>query len=275
MSATEGPPNHPRTFGEELSRLRESAGLSVEDIAAETKISTRILKALEQGEYRYLPEKIFCRNFVIQYAVIVGADPGRLADGFEEAWERFLLASGSHPRLVVEEALPTRAFRWRFWLPMGIGASILTAAGVVILSGFGPESDLAPDPRRSTVQRLSPKDMPTAPVPTQRPTQAVEAVAESAPVPLIEVTVSVLPKMECWIHYRDRDGIAEQRLLLGGAQLRLALAGPAKVTVGDAAAVVLEVGGKQYRDLGAPGQVVHTEISDQGLVILGAGRRDE
>ncbi|MFV2071270.1 MAG: helix-turn-helix domain-containing protein [Thermoanaerobaculales bacterium] len=275
MSATEGPPNHPRTFGEELSRLRESAGLSVQDIAAETKISTRILNALERGDYRFLPEKIFCRNFVIQYAVIVGADSGRLVNDFENAWERFLLASGSHPRLVVEEAAPRRTFRWRFWIPIGIGASILLAAAAVILSGSAPDVDLSPDPRRGTAQRLRPEALPAVPTAGPRPTRVIEEVVENVPAPPIAVTVKVLPDMECWIHFRDRDGVAEQRLLLGGAELRISLAGPAKITVGDAAAVVLEVAGREYRNLGVPGQVVHTEVSEEGLVILGAGRRDE
>ncbi len=39
----EGPPNHPRTFGDEMRRMRESAGLSLQDIVNETKISKQIL----------------------------------------------------------------------------------------------------------------------------------------------------------------------------------------------------------------------------------------
>ncbi len=58
----EGPPNHPKTFGEELRRLRESAGLSLEDIAEETKISKRILNNLEAGDFRFLPQMVFSRN---------------------------------------------------------------------------------------------------------------------------------------------------------------------------------------------------------------------
>jgi hypothetical protein len=44
MTAMEGVPNHPKAFGEELQRLRQSAGLSLEDIADETKISRQILR---------------------------------------------------------------------------------------------------------------------------------------------------------------------------------------------------------------------------------------
>ena len=143
MTAMEGPPNHPKSFGEELRRLRESAGLDLADIAVETKISKGILAGLEAGDFRFLPEKVFCRNFVLQYAAVVGADPDRLAEAFDDAWERFLLASGSHPGLVASDEPPKRTINWRFWLPVGIGAAILwhtatNAAALYVQGTWGP-----------------------------------------------------------------------------------------------------------------------------------------
>ena len=120
----EGTPKHPRSFGEELQRLRDEAGLTLEDICSETKISKRVLSSLESGDFRFLPQKVFCRNFVIQYAEDVGADPGPLAEAFEAAWNRFLLASGSHPSLVIEETDLARTIRWRFWGPVAAAAAI-------------------------------------------------------------------------------------------------------------------------------------------------------
>jgi hypothetical protein len=81
--------------------------------------------------------------------------------------------------------------------------------------------------------------------------------------------------MECWIYYRDRDGVAEGRLLAGGTEERIELGGPVKLTIGDADAVSLEVAGVQYEDLGRPGQVVHTEVRSDGLVFLGTRVRNE
>ena len=69
MTAMEGVPNHPKAFGEELQRLRQSAGLSLEDIADETKISRQILRCLESGDFRFLPQMVFSRNFVAQYGI--------------------------------------------------------------------------------------------------------------------------------------------------------------------------------------------------------------
>ena len=276
MTAMEGPPTHPKTFGEELRRLRESAGLSLDDIAGETKISNRILSNLETGDFRSLPQKVFSRNFVAQYANVVGADPYCLVESFEAAWDRFLLASGSHPRLVSDETPFIRTFRWRFWLPVALAAAILIAATVVIVRGSAPGehfgADLMPSPTLQPSRRVSPTARAVAQAP---PLQSAESAAAQDKIELVTFTVRVRPEMECWIHYRDRDGVAGGRLLPGGTEERITLGGPVKLTIGDADAVSLEVAGVLYQDLGRPGQVVHTEVRSDGLVVLGARVRDE
>ena len=273
----EGPPNHPKTFGEELQRLRESAGLSLEDIAKETKISRQILSCLETGDFRFLPQKVFSRNFVNQYAIVVGADPHRVGEAFEAAWDRFLLASGAHPRLRIEEAPFIRSFRWRFWIPVFITAGILVIAAVVILrSSSTTKSRLVAEPQPSpTVSSpaISVQQNPVVgPTPSLSPVISPVSPQEATELTII---VRVRPGRECWIHYRDGNGLAGGKLLAGGSEERVVLTGPVKLTVGDAAAVVLEVGGEIYEDLGRPGQVVHTEVSSTGLTVLGSVARDE
>jgi len=89
---------------------------------------------------------------------------------------------------------------------------------------------------------------------------------------LVDLKIVVDPNEECWVRYRDREGRSEQRLLAGGETLELQLEGPVKLTVGNASAARLVVGGVTYGDLGVPGQVVHAEASLQGLIELGAGQ---
>ncbi len=266
----EGAPTHPKTFGEELQRLREGAGLTLDDIANETKISKRILLNLEEGEFRFLPQKVFSRNFVDQYATVVGADPYCLRESFEAAWDRFLLASGTHPRISEEEAPFIRTVRWRFWVPVAITAAILLAAVLVIVRGSTSNRGLVSSPNTSTPAQRTPSPAARAILPT--------AIAVPEPpaneAEMASVVITVRPEMECWIHYRNRDGVAGGKLLAGGAVERLELAVPGKLTVGDASAVTLEVAGETYRDLGRSGQVIHTEIDRSGLTVLGSRTGD-
>jgi transcriptional regulator with XRE-family HTH domain len=269
MSAMEGPPNHPKAFGEELRRLRESAGLSVEDIADETKISLQILRCLETGDFRFLPQKVFSRNFVTQYATVVGADPHRLAELFEAAWDRFLLASGVHLRAETDDTPVGRTIRWRFWVPVIVAGVILVAATVVIVRSSAPNVHLASKSRPTPVPRTPAREL-RPPV-----TRAPDATAVADDADRVSIILRVHPEMECWIHYRDRDGIAGGKLLAGGTEEVIDLMGPVKLTVGDADAVVIEVAGVKYSGLGRSGQVVHTEVSGDGLVVLGPRARND
>ena len=70
------------SFGETLRRERELRGVSLREIADETKISVRFLEALEQDRLEVLPGGVFRRAFVKQYARYLGLDPERLVAEF-------------------------------------------------------------------------------------------------------------------------------------------------------------------------------------------------
>jgi len=74
-------------FGERLRREREMRGISLDDIAAVTKIGTRLLRALEEEEFDSLPGGIFNKGYVRAYAKYVGIDE-------EEAVAEYLTAAG-------------------------------------------------------------------------------------------------------------------------------------------------------------------------------------
>ena len=58
-------------------------------------------------------------------------------------------------------------------------------------------------------------------------------------------------------------------LLRDGDRTALTLDGPVVLTVGNAASAILEVGGRTFADLGAPGQVVHLEVTHDGVRRIG------
>jgi len=273
MTSSRRTPTYPKAFGEELRRLRESSGLSLHDICAETKISHRLLQALEDGRFQFLPEKVFSRNFVRQYSRTIGCNDERLIEEFDAAWDQFRMASGTHALTSVAELPPRRAIRWGFWFPISVGAGILVAVAVVILSGTDPGQQLRHGVRSRPGAPASPV-IAQREVPADSPQPSLASVDRDE-LDVVTLTVRVEDDKECWIHYRERDGMTDQRLLFGGEELELELRGPVKFTVGNAGAVSVTVGGTRYEDLGISGQVVHTEVSHDGLVALGAGPRHD
>src|SRR6266545_3408982 len=63
------------SFGEELRRERLVREISLEEISAETKISIRLLKALEDADFSRLPAPIFTRGFIRAYSHHIGINP--------------------------------------------------------------------------------------------------------------------------------------------------------------------------------------------------------
>lgn len=67
-------------FGKELRSERVSRGVELEEISDSTKISSRYLTALEEGQFEQLPGGVFNKGIVRSYARVVGLD--------EEFWVR-------------------------------------------------------------------------------------------------------------------------------------------------------------------------------------------
>ena len=61
-------------FGERLRREREMRGISLDEVAATTKIGTRLLRALEEEQFDQLPGGIFNKGYVRAYAKHLGID---------------------------------------------------------------------------------------------------------------------------------------------------------------------------------------------------------
>lgn len=62
------------TLGEKLRQAREERGISISEVAEQTRISSLYLKSIEDDNYKPLPGGIFNKGFVKAYAKYVGVD---------------------------------------------------------------------------------------------------------------------------------------------------------------------------------------------------------
>jgi cytoskeleton protein RodZ len=85
------------SFGEKLKLEREKRKMTLEEISSSTKISTRMLHALEEDKFSQLPGGIFNKGFVRAYARTVGLDE-------DQAVADYLEASGEAPPVRAEPA---------------------------------------------------------------------------------------------------------------------------------------------------------------------------
>ncbi|MBP9945567.1 MAG: helix-turn-helix domain-containing protein, partial [Vicinamibacteria bacterium] len=66
------------SFGASLRRERELRGVSLQEIAAATKIGVRMLQAIEEDRLDKLPQGLFVRGFVREYARFLALDEQKI-----------------------------------------------------------------------------------------------------------------------------------------------------------------------------------------------------
>jgi transcriptional regulator with XRE-family HTH domain len=69
-------------FGPNLRRIRVQRGISIDKIAADTKVSAELLVGLEKNDFSEWPTGIYARAFIRQYAYAIGVDPDSTVDEF-------------------------------------------------------------------------------------------------------------------------------------------------------------------------------------------------
>jgi cytoskeleton protein RodZ len=95
-----------QTFGHQLRRHRDKRRISLQTVAAQTKVSAGFFKALENGECQRWPGGIYSRGFVRAYAAAVGLDPEETVARFAECYPEF--APIPVPDPAVEEPAPAQ-----------------------------------------------------------------------------------------------------------------------------------------------------------------------
>ncbi|THB69926.1 MAG: helix-turn-helix domain-containing protein [Desulfovibrio sp.] len=76
------------SVGQALREERERQGLSLDDVAAISKISPHTLATLEQGEVSSMPHHVYVKGFVKTYAAILKADSRKLGQMVDEAFTK-------------------------------------------------------------------------------------------------------------------------------------------------------------------------------------------
>jgi cytoskeleton protein RodZ len=112
-------------FGEHLKREREMRGVTLEEIAAATRISPRFLEALENEQWDRLPGGAFNRGFIRSVARFLGLDEENMVA--EYALETKGLNQSAATPDVGAQGMPRD---WRPAITAGVVLIVLILAGL-------------------------------------------------------------------------------------------------------------------------------------------------
>lgn len=251
----------PDEVGRLLADTREALGLSVADVAAQLRLSSRQIEALEADDYERLPGKTFTRGFARNYARLLQLDPEPLLAALEHA----LPQSGGGEIVPKTEDIPFSTGRdesgRRYLLLLGLLVLVIP----LVLYDAYRDRGVAEAPLRAPVTvpvappAVAPAPAaPTPAVPEQPPAlPAAEALPPAPPEPrTAEQPPAAAPapgeallrfrfEQESWIEVTDANGQPVARQLNPpGSEWTVRGRLPLNLVVGNAAAVTLELNGE-------------------------------
>lgn len=183
-----------RPIGERLKRAREAAGLSLEQVSAETRISTRHLEMIEQGRFSALPARTYAIGFSRTYARQVGFDEKEAVAEVRAALDASDDSRARRNVSAFEPGDPARIPSARLgWVAALLALLALGGAFFFYRSFFAPGATL-----------------PALNAPAPEPSAAKPRVAPPAgsPVPVIASGPVIFTAMEdgLWIKFYDATG---------------------------------------------------------------------
>lgn len=233
MDETE--PDDVVTVGQRLREAREAKGLSVEDIAAQTRIPTRHLISLEESDWDKLPAATYSIGFAKNYAGAIGLDRSEIGDQLRAEMGGARLPA-AYPE-VYEAVDPART------MPKGlvIGALALLVVVVLALSWLSNRSMQTEQPVAEATEATQPAAQSAAPA------------AAPAPVPAGAVVISAAEPV--WLEIRDGGSVLKQGEMAPGERFEVpATAVAPLLTTGKPEALRISVGTAQAPPIGPAGK---------------------
>jgi cytoskeleton protein RodZ len=271
--------------------MRLNRGVSLEEVARSTRVTSHYLAALESDDFSALPPPVFTRGFIRAYCEMLGESPGEALALYEQRHGPPEAARRVGPRPAVDGAPADGQGRGRsavfvsFLLLIGLGAA-LVAVTLTLQSGHelpaerrsevagspptgaGAESQPATSP---SVRTLPGPDAPpvTAAIPPRASVPSTGAPVATAPRGATVVAPPIVPRPvnspyrlvvkttePTWLRVRTSDrGVSEENIPAGQRREWVSNR-PFILTVGNAGGVSLELNGRPLPALGASGAVI-------------------
>jgi len=275
------------SYGLYLQSLRVEKGISIEQVAAETRIRSEILRAIEAEDHETLPDDVFVKGFLRSFAKAIGADPHEVLRRYD------LRRKAQVPFEAVSRIDSPR--EGRFWLTL-LWVTLLMAGlvgGTLLIYQLVYQRNET-DTRQPQVNRQAEVAEPVAPPapeaaqpeaaqpeaaqpeeakPETAQPKAGQTAAEQQTAPAEEIpqgnagaTEATRYKMEIvcnentWLKVIVDDAPAEEYFLKPGDRLELAAKSNYNLLIGNAGGVSVQLDGQPVPVPGKSGEVVNLQL---------------
>ena len=265
------------SVGRILRSARERQSRALADIADELCLTQQYLRAIEEDDVRSLPGAFFYKNFVKQYAAIVGVKDAEIREGVAAitaaAEEPVLPGAMAQPPLRPLDPIVADGNR-NYFASARLGLSVVALVlALLVCSGFyawwsRPVEGATARPKIAAVQVASqPVSQPvttpvSVPVPAQNtpvgsaPTVEVTAATQTQTVDGInQVVLNLAATEKTWLSITSEGKHLFSGFLEPSQTKTLTGVEAARMTVGNAGGLEVRLNGKPIGPIGKSGQV--------------------
>jgi cytoskeleton protein RodZ len=238
-------------IGHLLRERRISMGLDIEDVVAKIKLSHHQVVALEENDFKALPEIVFLRGFVRSYARLLQMDELALLahlpdaqvtqvrtepNSLETAFPTEKTARRQSVRLLLAALLVGLVImgfvQWQAKMPHHAAEVVKSDETVMPLTLPNPVASAVPESHSEPM----PETPPVANLPEASPVSAV-AVEDKT---VGKASLRLVFDKECWVEIKDKYGkTLSKQVNAAGSELRLDGKAPFDLVIGHAKAVRL------------------------------------
>jgi cytoskeletal protein RodZ len=248
------------SYGLYLQTVRVEKGISIEQVAEESRIRAGILRSIEAEDHAKLPDDVFVKGFLRIFAQVIGADP-------EEAVRRFDVRRKPVPAVEIHAhsgtEKPPRLWLTLIWVTaMMIGLVGGTFAVYQMVYHKGP----AAAPPEATVKAEEDSAPAKKSSSDETPGETVDTTVEVAPPKpsAAEKTAAYALEIVChedtWLKIIADDARATEHQMKPGDKITLTAETMFNLLIGNAGGVSVQLNGQPVPVPGSSGQVVNLQL---------------
>lgn len=243
-------------LGYELHQLRERQMLSIDQVSARTMIQPRVIRAIESGNLKELPEGVYVRGFLRRYADALGLDGHAVADEFplepqngdiQPSWQETPEAQLRPLHL--------------YFAYVGLIAAAIAGLSYVWSRSTAPITANQPSPVPSLAASPAPTAAASPAVSQPGQSPAAQAIATSptpspSPSALAKpVRVDVTLREQSWLRVTVDGRTDFEGMMQAGTQRSWAADREIRIRAGNAGGVIVSYNEQEAKPIGKPGAV--------------------
>ncbi len=270
------------SIAEIVRRARQQRGLTLDEVAASTRINRKYLEAIESGDRTAIPGGFFYKSFVRQYAAALSTDSNKVVDEVEDVLD------AEEPAAPVEQddellkaiaaSAPAPERSGRRWAPSTFGYVIMLILALIGSTGLymwwhrtqetraaAQVVAKAPPPAPKTepaAPAVAPPPTEVKPTPDapQQETPTAAAPAPAPPTPPVanpddKITLDIAANELTWISLTADGKYVFSGLLQPGETKTFAAKDNARLRIGNAGGLDVKFNGKPTGPIGPKSQV--------------------